>query len=308
MIPRRVLCATDLSDAAGVAVREADRRARWHGADLVVVHVLGGGTAGAPMTPGGAEVALLDRERLSSEVIEAVMDQVTRETGRAADSYRVVAEDGAPEEAIRRTAEAVAADLLVLGSTGKTGLARLLGGTAERVLQKAASSVLVAKPSPSSNVLLAATDLSPAGRVAIEAAAAEARARQARLVVLHGMGWPAAAALPLGTAPEAPVTGAPALTGAMPLVTPANAEDTDRARQEAQAHLAEALVAIGIQADVVIASGPPEESILETARAQQAEVLFVGAGRRTGLDRLLLGSVAADVVRRAPCSVLVARA
>jgi hypothetical protein len=53
--------------------------------------------------------------------------------------------------------------------------------------------------------------------------------------------------------------------------------------------------------------GDPAENILEEAQARSADLIAVGTHGRRGLSHLLLGSVAEEVMRRAPCSVLVAR-
>jgi nucleotide-binding universal stress UspA family protein len=57
----------------------------------------------------------------------------------------------------------------------------------------------------------------------------------------------------------------------------------------------------------VVADGETRRMILETAAKWPADVIVVGSHGRTGLDRLLLGSVSEAVVRRAPCSVEVVR-
>jgi nucleotide-binding universal stress UspA family protein len=53
--------------------------------------------------------------------------------------------------------------------------------------------------------------------------------------------------------------------------------------------------------------GLPAERLLSEAREQKASLLVVGTHGRRGLQHLLLGSVAEEVMRQAPCSVLVAR-
>lgn len=50
--------------------------------------------------------------------------------------------------------------------------------------------------------------------------------------------------------------------------------------------------------------GTPAECIVEVARRERADAVVMGTHGRTGLDRLLVGSVAETVVRLAPCSVL----
>jgi nucleotide-binding universal stress UspA family protein len=57
-----------------------------------------------------------------------------------------------------------------------------------------------------------------------------------------------------------------------------------------------------------VSFGLPAEQLLAEARKQKAALIIVGTHSRHGLQHLLLGSVAEEVVRQAPCSVLVARA
>jgi nucleotide-binding universal stress UspA family protein len=53
--------------------------------------------------------------------------------------------------------------------------------------------------------------------------------------------------------------------------------------------------------------GEPAEMLVETARELDADLIVVGRRRQSALKRLVLGSVSAKVVRRAPCDVLVVR-
>jgi nucleotide-binding universal stress UspA family protein len=50
--------------------------------------------------------------------------------------------------------------------------------------------------------------------------------------------------------------------------------------------------------------GDPADQIVEVARQEGADMIVMGTHGRTGLRRLLMGSVAEAVVRRAPCPVL----
>lgn len=58
----------------------------------------------------------------------------------------------------------------------------------------------------------------------------------------------------------------------------------------------------------VVCFGEAAPCLLARAREAQADLLLVGTHSRRGLEHLLMGSVAEEVVRQAPCSVLVARA
>jgi nucleotide-binding universal stress UspA family protein len=53
--------------------------------------------------------------------------------------------------------------------------------------------------------------------------------------------------------------------------------------------------------------GEPAEMLVETARELDADLIVVGRRNQSALQRLVLGSVSAKVVRRAPCDVLVVR-
>lgn len=58
---------------------------------------------------------------------------------------------------------------------------------------------------------------------------------------------------------------------------------------------------------VYVTTGEPAERIVTLAESVDAELIVVGTHGRSGVERLLLGSVAEAVVRRAPCGVLVIR-
>ncbi|HUK62312.1 MAG TPA: universal stress protein [Dongiaceae bacterium] len=60
----------------------------------------------------------------------------------------------------------------------------------------------------------------------------------------------------------------------------------------------------GVRARAVLKLGTAAHGLLETARQTHADLVVVGTHGRTGLQRVLLGSVAEQVVRTAPCPVL----
>lgn len=60
-------------------------------------------------------------------------------------------------------------------------------------------------------------------------------------------------------------------------------------------------------AKVLVRSGDPRNVIKAVAREIGADLIVMGTHGRRGLERFFLGSVAEEVVRGAPCSVLVAR-
>jgi nucleotide-binding universal stress UspA family protein len=57
----------------------------------------------------------------------------------------------------------------------------------------------------------------------------------------------------------------------------------------------------------IVRSGSAHEEIVNLATAERAELIIMGTHGRTGLNRLLLGSVTERVIRFAPCPVLTVR-
>jgi nucleotide-binding universal stress UspA family protein len=70
---------------------------------------------------------------------------------------------------------------------------------------------------------------------------------------------------------------------------------------------ADAVRSAGLQAEAVTRPGDPRVEIVEEAERWKADLVLLGSHGRTGLARLLVGSIAEHVVRHAPCSVQVAR-
>jgi nucleotide-binding universal stress UspA family protein len=81
----------------------------------------------------------------------------------------------------------------------------------------------------------------------------------------------------------------------------------DVMRKSAETQLARAVESVGGSGECVIEIGPPSTIIVRAAEDLRSELVVVGTTGRTGLRRMLLGSVAEAVVRHARCSVLVVR-
>lgn len=138
--------------------------------------------------------------------------------------------------------------------------------------------------------ILVATDFSASARAALERACRLARLFGARVTLLHVF---------------QPVP--PALAESPNLVG-VDIEQTiaDRAEERLEG-LAEELFEGANVAWQVVARPSAAEAICDQARARDADLVIVGTHGHTGLDALVIGSVAERVVRHAHCSVLVAR-
>jgi nucleotide-binding universal stress UspA family protein len=62
------------------------------------------------------------------------------------------------------------------------------------------------------------------------------------------------------------------------------------------------------ESELEIVAGEPAEEILRLANIYKVDLIAIGCRGLTGLKRILEGSVSAEVVAEAPCSVLVVRA
>ncbi len=80
-----------------------------------------------------------------------------------------------------------------------------------------------------------------------------------------------------------------------------------REHEDLVARYSQALTNAGIPCETKVVLGEPAHALLQAVRDEGADLLVVGSHGRTGLTKLLLGSVSAHVVGHAPCSVLVVK-
>lgn len=293
---QKILVATDLSESADEAIRQADAIARASGGELVACHVLPEGLRYQPLFPHRGADDLKDLVAAEGRVGDAVADRVAQVTGRARSDVAVVMGHGSAGAGVVLQADERGADLVVVGSRGSSGLERfLLGSVAERVVRHAHCPVLVARPSPTDGVVLAATDFSDPSNEAVEAAAAAARWLGTRLDLLHAV----------DVAPPV-VVGMAVPLGATWIPIPD--EEVATMRETARKILDDTLVRLGVRGGSHVVDGRAAPAIAEKARELPAQLVVAGTRGRTGLARLTLGSVAEQIVRDAPCSVLVVRA
>jgi nucleotide-binding universal stress UspA family protein len=292
-----IIAGCDLSEPADHALDRACALALQHGAKLVVVHA----QANDEMQADAGDSAML---KMLGEVSGAVK---TEEAVRLADKLAGIQAKGVTTELISRVGPAdellteiateIKAELIVLGTTGHTGLSRLLlGSVAASTIRRATCDVLVVRgpgTQPFTKPLIA-TDFDPQSSKAIRQAA-RICAPGATLEVVHAWQLPAGSwgATLLGQArfPWSSVRDA-VVASAQSQVTKLVAE-----------HAAE-----GRTLHVELIQGAPSQVITERAETAGHDLIAVGAHGHRGVRRLLLGSVAENVIRHAPCSVLVVHA
>lgn len=138
---RQILVAVDFSEVSARALRVAVRLARKLGANLKVVHAVPLQAASMPME-GGA-VYIEDLHARQVEEARGRLAEFVEEHGGSGIASDYCVRPGDPASEISRAAEELGADLIVVGTHGRTGLSHLLmGSVAENVLQEAAVPVL----------------------------------------------------------------------------------------------------------------------------------------------------------------------
>lgn len=157
--------------------------------------------------------------------------------------------------------------------------------------------------------VLVPTDLSDPANHALRCAIEEAALHHARLTVLHVL--PERAGTEVYYAAEGPVQEAVDLSGGGRLrsFTPSPPTVVRHDPSEVARTQMQDLVRGQFQGswEVAVATGHPADAIVREARERGVDLIVMGTHGRTGLQHVLLGSVAEKVVRTAPCPVLTIR-
>ncbi|HEY2784359.1 MAG TPA: universal stress protein [Fimbriiglobus sp.] len=142
----RILMPTDFSERAAGAVRHAKVIAAKFGSELRLLHVLPDMSVVLPEAVVPAPVQMPDLTELQSHAVEG-LKKVVQEFQLQGMNVSFEARVGAPAEEIVDTAKEWKADLICLGTHGRTGLSHLLlGSVAERVVRLSPCPVLTCRP------------------------------------------------------------------------------------------------------------------------------------------------------------------
>jgi nucleotide-binding universal stress UspA family protein len=289
LVIRSILLGTDFSPCAERAFEYALLlAARWK-AELIGMTVLEFYPGMDPEYP----VNKLYLDNLREDAIRR-LEAVQAKATEAGKTCLTRIDLGIPSEAIKTAAEATGADLLVVGTHGRTGLDHvLLGSTAERVARIAPCPVLSVKatPRPPAAIgrIVVPIDLSAPSLDALEYATHFAKQIGASVTILHVM-EPVAYGLDFS------------LT---------HARESQRQRDYLENRLkvlSSILTAQGLKNDYVLKPGLPLDAIVTFVQQHEIDLIIMGTHGRRGLSHLLLGSIAEAMLRHAPCPVLTVRA
>jgi nucleotide-binding universal stress UspA family protein len=290
---RRILCPVDFSEASQHALDHAVMIAGWYRARITAVHVRHPAFLVEPPIlftdfGGGAAATLEDAEGRLHQWLAPV-----RAAGLPCDV--MVVDGNAPAARIVEVAGQIGADLIVLGTHGRSGFQRLLlGSVTERVVRTARCPVVTVPPPtvvtshlPFKRVLCG-IDFSDPSMAAFRVALSVARESDSTLTLLHVLEFPAGdtadITLPFDMAAYRAAVQEDSTRRMMALIT-------DDVRE-------------WCRPEPKVVHGRPYEQILAAAQEVSADLIVLGVHGRNALDLMLFGSTTNQVIRRATCPVL----
>jgi nucleotide-binding universal stress UspA family protein len=294
---RRILIATDFSDASLNALRYAAAIARNHGARLYLVHVVssvGYRMVGADAEVHAAELAVRELKELWSRLCGS--DQFS-----AAEPALIVCRGEVCHE-LDHLVQQERIDLVVVGTRGRTGLSKvMLGSVAEDIFRKASCPVLTVGPSSdwdwpqrevgAEKAILFATDFGDASLKALPYAVSIAHRSRSKLFVLH-------------------VTKLVTQTDQMNMSGHALEVVAQGLRESSMKRLKELIPDdLKVDHEIRVTSGLPVDGILREAASSAAGLIVLGLHRKSLFvpSGHLPSTTAYEVVLRAQCPVLTVR-
>lgn len=297
-LAERILLPTDFSPGSYQAFLYGVEWADACKADFDIIHTMNV----LPKMDTGSEVCnryIAEQEKHA----RSELDKLMIEAKKRIPSVRSHLVEGKAEEEISKFALDTHSDLVVTGTEGRVGFDRaMVGSVAERVICEAPCPVLCVRSigsrdqenSQHSEVsfenlipknLLLPIDFSDCSLDAFEYAMHLAKAFHASITMLHAV-------------EPSPYSGD--FNRTHPIENPQLPEDV----QTRLSDLLEVLKREGLTADYQVKSQDTTEAVMEGIADTQADLIVMGTHGHQGLRRLLMGSVAASVLRKASCPVL----
>jgi nucleotide-binding universal stress UspA family protein len=301
VVIKRILCPVDLSEFSPHVLDRAVAMARAYGAAICVQHVLPvAGVAVVPFGLGGPSsfgYYPVDRE----QVLKNLPRLLSLDTRHDVSIDIHVTEAPVVAKEILLQADRVGADLIVVGTHGRSGFDRLVfGSVAEKVLRTSKLPVMTV-PSHDADVrpqgepfrrILFATDFSPGSAAALEYAASLAQHGAAQLIALHVV-----EPIPAGSDPN--------FGASLHFAAYEAALERDATKRLREAVLPR--VQHTCDTTEVMTRGKPYVEILRVAAEREVDLIVTSVHGRNAIDRFVFGSTTEQLLRRATCPVLTIR-
>ena len=304
----RIVIGYDGSDYARGAVDDLHRSGLPRVATVLVVCV---GEVAVPLRPNDVTVDPVLSRRVTAAVVQgrAEASRVLSDAQHLAEEGRMRTQQRFPEwevsaevllgsaaAALLEKAEDWDADLIVVGSQGRSAIGRvLLGSVSKQVATESSRSVLV------SRYVVDRGEAPPRIIIGIDGSAGAVTAAE----VIEGRSWPSRTVVrivavddtvrPTGTAKLVPTAAA--------WVTDSNAAHLHNVRGAIET-VAERFRRLGLNMSAEFRHGSAQGILCDEAASWEADCIFVGShGLSTKEERRRMGSVSAGLVTNAPCSV-----
>ena len=279
---RKLLVALDDSESSAHALRESLRFARGDGSRVLAVAVV---------PPYEGDLRLVGVRSIKAVLREPCEKALARARqvadGEVGTSLWTACLEGEPHEEIVNLAEAEGCDLIVMGR-GADALDRfVMGSVTARVVGYSERDVLVVPQGTAIGwrELLLATDGSTYSERATERAVDIAKSYGGHLSIV------AATDLACELYAESPEVGEDLVEKARGTV--------EEGRKQADSS--------GVAVECHVREGLAYKAIIDLAKEKKIEAILMGSHGRTGLRRLLMGSVVEKVIGHTPCPVLVVK-
>ncbi len=285
----KLLLSTDGSEFSEGAVREAVKLAKICSSKLFVLSVIEANPEFEVLAPQVVE----KEEEQTRKRLEEVRSKAAKE---GVECEIIARHTESPFQAIIEEAGKKQVDMIIMGRRGRTGLRRLLmGSVTAKVIGHAACDVLVVPRAAqiSYRRILVATDGSKYSDAAASEAIGIAKRCSSSLYVVS--------VVPSETASPFDIVHSEMQHEMI-------AQNELRVGEKNVKAVLEIAKQEGVKVEGLVVEGRPYEAIVENAREKSVDLIVMGSHGRTGLERLLMGSVTERVVGHADCSVLIAKA
>jgi nucleotide-binding universal stress UspA family protein len=277
-LPKKILCPVDLSDLSIGPLRYSGVLAKDLEAEL---HILHAHKWAAPLefVPGEEQYFMAEIKIWEASTGKIIEDFANQYVGDVPFQASVV-ENGIVEAIVEKSKE-IEADLIVMGTHGRSGMGRLVSGSvAEEVIRSEDRPVLVIRmglkppgyPQPLFSKILCPVNFTDVASDALLYALSISARYSAHLTVIYSIEH--------------------------------DMETEDSAREKLETWISD-VTDQQCSCRIVTESGHASEQIIRFARSSESDLIVIGAQKRPFLETILFGTTTERVMRHAPCPVLV---
>ncbi len=289
----KILVPLDGSELAERALPYAREVARRSNAEILLL------TSILPVGIWDATASAINWER-EEQLAQKYLDDHSRRLQGDGLRARVKRLHGDPAAAVLHTAGQEGIDLIAMSSHGRSGITRwLFGSVADRIIQSSSVPLLVIRPdddapaaSPAFAKILVPLDGSAVAARVLPFVEEIAHLFGASLLLFHAV---------------APVSAYPGFETVNPQIGGQALEEMQARARELLSGTGQELQARGLKVSVAISIDLAADGILAAARETGADLIAIDTHGRSGLGRIVLGSVANAVVRRSTLPSLIVR-